>query len=128
MSKARRKRLIEVAFPLEEVSAYSRREKNVWAAWPYLDAAHLVGAASAGGLPRLHIRLVGRRPGDSDDEREGVAEGSRRPRKLGRRTPSRKGRADEGRRRLAASPELSYWIGRVGAFWTATTAGNAKAA
>src|SRR6266567_5569450 len=26
---ARRKRLIEVAFPLEEVSAHSRREKNV---------------------------------------------------------------------------------------------------
>ena len=29
MSKARRKRLIEVAFPLEEVSAHSRREKKV---------------------------------------------------------------------------------------------------
>ena len=28
MSEARRKRLIEVAFPLEEVSAHSRREKN----------------------------------------------------------------------------------------------------
>ena len=29
MTTARRKRLIEVAFPLEEVSAHSRREKNV---------------------------------------------------------------------------------------------------
>lgn len=29
MSEPRRKRLIEVAFPLEEVSAHSRREKNV---------------------------------------------------------------------------------------------------
>ena len=29
MTQPRRKRLIEVAFPLEEVSAHSRREKNV---------------------------------------------------------------------------------------------------
>ena len=29
MTTPRRKRLIEVAFPLEEVSAHSRREKNV---------------------------------------------------------------------------------------------------
>jgi len=29
MTVARRRRLIEVAFPLEEVSAHSRREKNV---------------------------------------------------------------------------------------------------
>ncbi len=29
MTTTRRKRLIEVAFPLEEVSAHSRREKNV---------------------------------------------------------------------------------------------------
>ena len=41
-------RLIEVAFPLEQVSLDSMHEKNVRHG-PYLDAAHLAGAAAAGG-------------------------------------------------------------------------------
>ncbi len=43
----RRKRLIEVAFPLEEVSAHSRREKHV--RHSYISALHIRRALGAQG-------------------------------------------------------------------------------
>ena len=52
----RRRRLIEVAFPLEEVSAHSRREKKR-SPWPHLHPAHLVGGDHARWEPgRVIVR------------------------------------------------------------------------
>ena len=58
MSEPRRKRLIEVAFPLEEVSAHSRREKKVRHGHISNACTSVVGESAAGGLPRLHLRLA----------------------------------------------------------------------
>ena len=59
----RRKRLIEVAFPLEEVSEHSRREKNI--RHGHISTLHIWWAqAPVGGLPRVHLCVAGRRSRD----------------------------------------------------------------
>ena len=83
----RRKRLIEVAFPLEKVSEHSRREKNVKPR-AYLHAPHLVGAPPSGRLPRLHLRLTGGRPRHRCRARSTPPRGGG-PRELGCRPPPR---------------------------------------
>ena len=56
------KRLIEVDLPIARISAHARREK-VDPPRAHLDAAHLVGAASAGGVPGRDLRGALARPG-----------------------------------------------------------------
>ena len=54
-----KKKLIEVALPLEAINRESAREKSI-PPRPPLDAAPLVGAPATGGLPRRAVRLARR--------------------------------------------------------------------
>ena len=59
MNGRSRKRLIEVAFPLEEVSApLKAREQGP--PRPHLRPPHLVGAPPPSRLSRLHLRITRR--------------------------------------------------------------------
>ena len=87
MSEERRKRLIEVAFPLEEVSAHSRREKNV--RHGHISTLHIWWARRPLAACRAFIYASLVDDPKTDAEREESAEGGCRPRKLGRCAPSR---------------------------------------
>ena len=93
----RRKRLIEVAFPLEKVSEHSRREKNV--RHGHISTLHIWWARRPLAACRAFIYASLVDDPDTDAEREALLREGGGPRELGCRPPPREGGAIQGRGR-----------------------------
>ena len=124
MTTNNQKRLIEVAFPLKQVSlGLSAREEC--AAWAYLHAAHLAGAAAPGGCAGCadcHSAAgPGRRGGAQGHPGAHGGAGYREGGTKARQWPD--GREGEGRNRRAAS---CIGGGRTARTWSGSARKSSK--